>query len=149
MATQIRDIVQRCDICCAASRAQPKEELLPTLIPDYPWDMIGADLCQVGSENFLVLVDYFSGFWEIDPLTEVTTTGVIRIMRRQFARYGIPVRVVSDNGPQFASQAFRTFASEWGIMHVTSSPGHPSANGKVESAIKTAKGLIQKAKADG
>ena len=40
-------------------------------------------------------------------------------------------------------------SQEWGITCTTSNPGHPSVNGKVESAVNTAKSLIQKAVSDG
>uniref|UniRef100_A0AAQ4QHW3 Integrase catalytic domain-containing protein n=1 Tax=Gasterosteus aculeatus aculeatus TaxID=481459 RepID=A0AAQ4QHW3_GASAC len=56
---------------------------------------------------------------------------------------------MSDNGPQYASQDFQKFCELWGFQHVTSSPGYPQSNGKAESAVKTAKRLLMKAKAAG
>ena len=70
---------------------------------------------------------------------------VIRCLRRHFAQYGVPTKLVSDNGPQFSSQEFSAFAKEWGFVHVTSSPGYPASNGKAEAALKTAKNLIKTA----
>ena len=40
---------------------------------------------------------------------------------------------------------FRKFANDWDFEHRTSSPGNSKANGKVESAVKTAKNLLRKA----
>ncbi|KAJ8378649.1 hypothetical protein AAFF_G00237730 [Aldrovandia affinis] len=73
---------------------------------------------------------------------------VIKRCKAQFARHGQPERVITDNGPQFTSQ-FTRFASEWEFEHVTSSPRHPKANGKAESAVKIAKNLLRKAAHDG
>jgi hypothetical protein len=67
----------------------------------------------------------------------------------QFARYGQPDQVITDNGPQFACEQFRKFAAQWGFMHVTSSPQHPKSNGKAESAVKIVKSLCKRAKLDG
>ena len=88
---------------------------------------------------------YYSGFWEIDQLQGLGTTPVIRCLKRHFARYGIPAKCVTDNGPQFASKEFEHFAKEWGFDHKTSSPEFPQSNGKAESAVKIAKSLIRKA----
>ena len=58
----------------------------------------------------------------------------------------IPDGVISDNGPQFTSSEFTQFGREWGFEHRTSSPGHQQANGRAESAVKTAKSILRKAK---
>ena len=52
---------------------------------------------------------------------------------------------ISDNGPQFVSEDFKTFSKEWAFTHVTSSPLHSQGNGKAESAVKIAKNLFKKA----
>ena len=115
-------------------------------MPERPWQFVGADLFQLDNDMYLVLVDYWSEFWELERLQD---TKAVLHFRRQFARYGIPVKVVTDNGPQFSSNLFKEFARGWQFTHVTSSPYHPRSNGKAESAIKTAKNLIRKALADG
>ena len=53
--------------------------------------------------------------------------------------------MISDNGPQFVSSEFKKFSKEWDYEQRTSSPGNSKGNGKVESAVKTAKNLIRKA----
>ncbi len=63
-----------------------------------------------------------------------------------FARYGIPDVLVLDNGPQFASDEFATFAQKWGFEHIISSPHYPQSNGKEENAVKTVKRLFSKCK---
>ena len=49
------------------------------------------------------------------------------------------------NNSQFDCGDFRAFAREWGFELVMSSPRHPKANGKAESAVKIVKGLCRKA----
>lgn len=61
-----------------------------------------------------------------------------------FARHGYPEMVVSDNGPQFSSETFRTFAKENCFTHITSSPHYPLANGEAERAVQTVKCLCKK-----
>ena len=79
----------------------------------------------------------------------VTGYPVIKSLKNQFARHGIPDTLYSDNGSQFASREFSEFASAWQFDHQTSSPHFPQSNGKVENAVKSAKRLLTKAKASG
>ena len=55
---------------------------------------------------------------------------------------------MSDNGPQYASETFATFAKEYQFRHVTSSPGHAQANGEAERAVGTLKMLVLKKQDD-
>ncbi|KAL0174707.1 hypothetical protein M9458_030675, partial [Cirrhinus mrigala] len=71
---------------------------------------------------------------------------VIHKLKAHFARHGIPDTVISDNEPQYSSQEFKQFSIAWEFRHVTSSPAYPQSNGKAESAVKTAKQLMGKAK---
>ena len=146
---QVRDVLSRCDICQATGRAQLKEPLRCHAIPDRPWQVVGTDLFSLGTRNFLILVDYWSGFWELDVLHDTQSATVTVQLRRHFARHGIPERLISDNGPQFSCRHFQQFARLWQFEHITSSRYHPASNGKAESAVKTAKCLIKKAQNDG
>lgn len=94
--------------------------------------------------EYLLLVDYFSRFIEVAKLTHTTSIAVIGHMKSIFARHGIPVEVRSDNGPQFSSERFQKFASEWGFVHTTSSPRFPQSNGEAERAVRTVKNLLKK-----
>ena len=111
-----------------------------------PWAKVGCDLFTYQSQAHLIVVDYFSEFWEIEHLTETKSATVIRKLKQTFARHGVPQIVVyiSDNGPQFSSKEFQCFANEWHFAHVTSSPRNPQSNGRVEGAVKAAKSLITK-----
>ena len=72
--------------------------------------------------QYLILVDSYSGWFEMDTLSDLSAKTVIKKMKRHFAVHGIPCRLLTDNGPQFASTEFERLASEWSFEHITSSP---------------------------
>ena len=52
--------------------------------------------------------------------------------------------MISDNGPQFASELYANFAKEYEFQHVTSSPNYPQGNGEAERGVQTIKNLLKK-----
>ena len=113
-------------------------------LPSRPWQKVGADLLHVNNKDYLVTVDYYSNFWEIDRLYDNLSKTVIQKMTAHFSRYGIPEQLVTDNGPQFVSSSFRHFTIKYDIQHTTSSPHQPRSNRKAESAVKVAKRILKK-----
>jgi hypothetical protein len=142
MNSEIKQMIQMCETCRSYDMAQPKESLISHELPSRQWEKIGIDLFKQGEKDFLITVCYFSNFWEIDRLPDTKAKTVIRKVKGQCARYGIPSLIISDNGPQFRAEEFQKFTSQWGIKHDTTSPYHSQSNGKVESAVKTAKKML-------
>lgn len=128
MNSEIKDFNLSCEVCQRHSHAQPKEPLTPHPQPAYPWERVGTDIMKYTNRNFLVTVDYFSNFGEVDELTSTTASAVIRKLKAHSARCGIPAMLISDNGPQFASARFAEFATQWQFIHNTSGPGHAQSN---------------------
>jgi transposase InsO family protein len=94
--------------------------------------------------KYLLVVDYFSRFTEIAQLKSKISEETIHHLKNIFARQGIPVTAISDNGPQFSSREFRQFSKSYGFTHHTSSPKHPQGNDEAERAVKTIKCLLKK-----
>ena len=92
-------------------------------------------------------MDYFSSFWEIDFLKDIYSSTIIRKLKGQFAKYGIPDVLITDNGLQFTTEEFVRFSKKWQFDRGTSSPHFHQSNGKAENAVKIAKSLLRKAKA--
>ena len=146
MALDFEEAIGNCQTCQKFQRNQQKEPLISSEVPELPYQFVGTDLFEFEGKQYLVTVDYYSDFFEIDYLHNQTAKEVIHKLKAHFARHGIPETVTSDNGPCYDSHEFTEFAEDYGFEHVTSSPGYPQANGKAESAVKSAKTLMKKAK---
>lgn len=72
-------------------------------------------------------------------MEDTKSSTVIRALDAQFANFGIPEILFSDNGPQFAK-----FARTLGFTQVISSPGRPASNGLAERNVQTVKQTMTK-----
>ena len=142
ISRKIKDFVSQCLECCRDA-VPTKEPLLPTQLPDYPWQKAGTDLFVLNGATYLLVVDYYSRFPEVIQLRLTTSLSVINALKATFAHYGIPETLVSDNGPQYSSTEFAEFAANYGFVHTTSSPHYPQSNGHAERAVKTVKKLLK------
>ena len=58
------------------------------------------------------------------------------IWKNIITRFGVPYVLISDNGLQFDSKAFRKYYSDLGIKNRYSTPAYPQGNGHVEAINK-------------
>lgn len=75
---------------------------------------------------FLVVIDAHSKWPEVVEMMSTTVHKTITELRKLFTRYGLPLQVVTDNGPQFIAHEFETFMKQNGIKHIPVAPYHPS-----------------------
>ena len=149
MTTDLTEAVQRCDICQLTRPAITKEPLMNYPIPNPPWQIVARDCFECDGSHYLIVVDLYSDYIEIKQLNSLSSAALIEQVKHIFAVHGIPITLISDNGPNYASVEFTDFSHDWDIQHVTSSPHHPKANGKAESAVKIMKSIISKANQQG
>ena len=103
------------------------EPLMPTPIPERPWQLIATYLFVLGKVTYLLVVEYYSRYVEVVTLsTSTSSLKVIQAVKTIFARHGIPDELRSDNGPKFHSKEFAQFAKDWGLKHSTSSSRYGS-----------------------
>ena len=140
LSKQLEDLVSKC-ITCQKVLPEHVEPLLPSSFPKRPWERLGMDLFYFNRDTYLLVFDFYSRWIEIRKLSDTTSAGTIEALSSMFATHGLPDTVISDNGPQLASQMFSDFARAYEFTHVTSSPHYPQANGGAERAVQTIKAL--------
>ena len=85
----------------------------------------------------LVCTDYFTKWVEAEPLANIRDMDVKRfIWKNIITRFGVPNVLISDNGLQFDSKAFRKYCSDLGIKNRYSTPTYPQGNGQAEAVNK-------------
>ena len=120
--------------------------MISSTLPEYPWQKVGFDLFHLNGAIYLLTVDYYSRYPEIVQMTSTTSESTIKALRSIYTRLGFPEIFISDNGPQYASEAMKGFAKSYRFNHITSSPHYPQGNALAERTVKTVKDLLQKSK---
>ena len=125
MREEIRDYVRHCFLrtCCKNSNTATATTQRPNQ-PKKPWDTISVDLMDSyprsskGRRYILVATDMFSRWVEAFPICSSDANRVIRIMKEEvFSRSGYPHAILSDNGPQFISKAWKEACERWKTQH--------------------------------
>ncbi|KAI0494874.1 hypothetical protein KFK09_025020 [Dendrobium nobile] len=154
--TMIRDCMEharKCHQCQIHNTVihQPPNPLHPT-VSSWPFESWGTDVVgpidppsSKGHRFILAATDYFSKWAEAIPLKEVKSEDVMRFFRDHVVyRFGVPRRIISDNGPSFRSTKIARFARRHNINWRYSSIYYPRANGLAEAFNKTLVQLIRK-----
>lgn len=141
-------MVEECSIFQKYSRNNTKSSIQTKEIPSLPFEIVATDLFYFDGQEYIVMVDSCSGYFDFRRLENSDSQTVIVKLKEWFAQHGIPSKVESDNGPKFSSLAFKKFAKEWQFDHVTSSPRFPRSNGLAERYVQVSKSILKRCKND-
>ena len=143
----IETLSSSCQKCLERRKAPAKAELHPWEWPGKPWHRIHVDYAgPIGGNNFLIIVDAHSKWVNIFKTNGLTSKETIKWLSHTFAQMGLPVSLVSDNGPCFISEEFKTLMKNCGVRHVTSAVYKPATNGLAERMVQTFKRALSVSK---
>jgi transposase InsO family protein len=69
---------------------------------------------------------------EATPMVNITQEAALKLFKSIIYRFGVPKRVLTDNGTQFKGVKFLRCCEDFRIHHQPSSAAHPQINGQVE-----------------
>ena len=95
-------------------------------------------LTEEGNEHIIVAIDALSKFVEMEAVPDTTAAKVVRFLNNNIVhRFGVPERIVSDQGTAYTAKEVAVQAEEWGVKHVFATGEHPQTSGLVERANRT------------
>ena len=117
--------------------------------PTRPFDRIALDITEMrlssdGNKYALVVMDYFSKYVRIYPMKNQRAETVTACLMDWVYELGVPVRLHSDQGPQFESAVFQEMCKRLGIHKTRTTPYHPQSDGMVERFNRTLKDMVAK-----
>lgn len=146
MDEDIERTARECAACRAQRPAPPPAPLHSWPWPVEPWSRLNIDfLGPFQNKYYLVVIDAHSKWIEVEKVNTTSAVIVIQCLRQLFARFGLPKRIVSDNGPPFSSAEFERYLKGNGIKHTLIAPYHPASNGAAENAVRSVKRALKKA----
>ena len=144
MSKDIEEFCHNCPTCAQYGKQTATEPMLSYPTPTLLLQFVSQNIFEYQHKHYLVTVNHYSDFCELDQLNNTLSITVINLTKAHFARHGISLRCLKDNGPQFVSHEYQTFAQTFSFEHVTSSPYQSRNNGKAEATINDAQSLLKK-----
>ena len=81
-----------------------------------------------------VAIDKFTKWPEATAVLKANKYLVLKFIKDLVARFGVPNRIITDNGTQFTSHLFADYCDDMGIKLCFASVAHPHNNGQAERA---------------
>nr|KAG5699905.1 hypothetical protein BaRGS_018204 [Batillaria attramentaria] len=136
---------RRCDSCGEHQNKPSKPPVHPWMLPEKPWSRVHLDhAINFMGTNWLVITDAYSKYPCIHPTSSTSTRATLDLLEEDFAHFGYPHTLVSDNATTFVSEEFQSWCKERGITHLTGAPYHPATNGAAERLVQTFKQALRK-----
>ena len=93
----------------------------------------------------MVGIDYFTKWVKAEPLANKRDVNAKKfIWKNIVTRFGVPHTLISDNGLQFDSKAFKRYCCDLGITNMHSTPDYPQGNGQAEAVNKVIVNRLKK-----
>ncbi|GJR35959.1 putative reverse transcriptase domain-containing protein [Tanacetum coccineum] len=153
MKADIATYVSKCLTCAKvkAEHQRPSGLLVQPKIPEWKWDNITMDFVtklpksSQGYDTIWVIVDrltksaIFVPMRETDPMDKLARM----YLKEVVTRHGIPVSIICDRDPRFASNFWRSLQNALGTNLDMSTAYHPQTDGQSERTIQTLEDMLR------
>lgn len=134
MREHITKYINECSTCGQAKydRNPIKQRFSIVPPPTKPLETVHLDLFTAQGEKYLTLVDAFSKYAQAYHLRDGTALSVVQALLKFSTHHGLPITVITDQGPEFTNQLFAEFIRLHKIQHHKILAHTPNDNGIVE-----------------
>jgi hypothetical protein len=156
LVTDVRDYCRSC-LICQRRKPHPKRPRHPLQQDSVgePMQKVTLDLLSFdqpsdsGYHNLLVIVDSLTKWAEAFPVEDTTAVTVAKVaVEEVFCRYGPPVQLHTDQGPQLTGEVFTEMCRLMGFNKTNTTPYRPESDGQTERMNRGLLELLSKAAAD-
>ncbi|GJV74996.1 putative reverse transcriptase domain-containing protein [Tanacetum coccineum] len=153
MKANIATYVSKCLTCAKvkAEHQRPSGLLVQPDIPQWKWDNITMDFVtklpksSQGYDTIWVIVDRLTKSAIFVPMRETDLMDKLARMylKEVVTRHGIPLSIICDRDPRFASNFWRSLQNALGTSLDMSTAYHPQTDGQSERTIQTLEDMLR------
>ena len=144
MDGDVREFINRCDICTMQKGRWPSTIELQPMPIEAPWRRVYMDVCELspstrGNRCYIVLMDHFTKWLEVHAVPHATSEEVADFFLHDcICRPGCPIVLHVDQGTHFRG-ALIPLLGAFGVYMERSRREHLEGSGLVERYIRTLK----------
>nr|GFB45523.1 putative reverse transcriptase domain-containing protein [Tanacetum cinerariifolium] len=153
MKADIATYVRKCLTCAMVKveHQRPSRLLVQPKIPVWKWDNITMDFfiklpkSPQGYDTIWVIIDRLTKSAIFAPMRETNLLEKLEklYLREVVARHGIPVSIICDHDPRFASRFWKTLQKALGTSLDMSTAYHTETDGQSERTIQTLEEMLR------
>lgn len=136
MAKQIMQYIQACEVCKSTKHPNTITRPLMGISKNSirPWQKLYVDFLgpyprsKSGNTVIFVVLDDLTKFTLLKSMPKATVVNTIKYLKELFGIFGVPEKILSDNGSQFRSHEYASFLSDLGITPTLTGVYSPQAN---------------------
>ena len=142
--------VTKCHQCLQVkANLGPRLGKLKSIVSSSPFDTVGVDIAgpyppsNAGFTHILIIVDYFTKYWELVPLKDTTSPIILSaILTHLICRHGVPRKIITDQGSNLISMTAQALYDFFGIDKRRAVAHHQQTDGVAESGVGTLKEML-------
>lgn len=134
LKNKITQTINNCEKCQTLKydRNPPKLKYQKPETSSKPLEILHIDLYSINNNQMLTILDKFSKFATAYTLMNRASVTVLKSLKTYISQYGIPEKLICDQGSEFTSNIFKDFCRQYNItLHMTSFQ-QTSSNAPVE-----------------